>query len=55
MNYPLQDVVNAWYKQWYGTHDPFEDDFEAELYKVLPHHQFTLDVPNDYWILIGER
>ena len=55
MKHQLQDVVNAWYKQWTKLHDPFNDDFEKELYEALPYQQFTLDVRNDYWILIGER
>lgn len=49
MSKDLENAVNAWYKQWLLTNDPFKEDFEDELYKVLPNHKFTLDINNNYW------
>lgn len=55
MNEELELVVNRWYKQWCGVHDPFMDDFENEIDNALPNRKFTLDIANDRWIYLGER
>lgn len=55
MTSQVEQVVNAWYKIWCSLHDPFTDDFEGELYKVIPDLHFTYIPETNYWILIGER
>lgn len=55
MEQDLENVVNTWHQMWVSLHDPFEDDFSDELYKVLPHHHFTYDVKNNWWIYLGTR
>lgn len=52
MKEELQIVINAWYKQWCLTNDPFMEDFEDEVWKVLPNVKITLDTHNLIYIVL---
>lgn len=52
MKQNIETLVNLWYGQWLNTHEPYEDDFDAELYKALPNLIFTQDGLQFY--LIGK-
>jgi len=52
MKTDLQIVINSWYKEWCLSHDPFEDDFEDEVYKVLPDIKVTFDTHNLNYIVL---
>lgn len=56
MEKELEAVVNAYYKEWLKTNDPYEDDFEGELKTLGIDQWFTLNFnPSGFneWILIG--
>ncbi len=48
----LETIVNKWYLEWLNLHDQFEDDFESELQRALPHLSFTLNLKTAEWLLI---
>jgi hypothetical protein len=52
MKEELQIAINFCYKQWCEIHDPFEDDFEDEVYKVLPNIKITYDTHNLNYIVL---
>lgn len=43
MKSELEKLCNAYYKEWCMTHDPFEDDFQDELEKLLPNVKFSMN------------
>lgn len=56
MEKEIEKLVNVLYQQWLKEHDPFEDDFEDELLKLIPAVKMSLNyntqANSSEWIFI---
>ena len=51
----LETAVNKWYQEWLKANDPFEEDFDSELYQAFPSIIFSHDPHNYTYSIIGDR
>ncbi len=52
MKEDIENLVNAFYKQWCLTNDPFEEDFEGLLESLMPNYTLHFNIGTHEWILI---